>query len=218
MHSLAVQLYGQDSGLLSLLLSQSPQYVNGDVARAYLAEMEAGNEGLATDADIAWDFILREMVLRNGAFETFQALKGFEIGNRVRHYSGLSLDTLSWASAKLALLPYMSGEVATVPERLSHLPPKFDWAKWAQIAHMLRSGGGAQLDEEARVIAAELLFSSGNTEAAFALLRGLPVREELKVTRDFIVRLGRLCGEESLPGQSRLVGAGSLIYSFAASE
>lgn len=202
------------SGWLAIYLNQTGRVANArQAARAFLDAYAAGRIDPARDPEAGWLIIYRSLAETGGAAALRDVLAGFDMpAPSQRHFAKTGNVTFDWILAKRALRPFLSGQTDQPPPKPPLLGTTFDWTVWVEIAQTLRADPDAALPVHHRAIAAELLAETGAWHAALASTDGLAAEEALRIKRDFVKRLDRLClGATFGPGQATLMGGMTLF-------
>lgn len=190
-----------------------------EVARRYIAEVEAGRIDPFRDSEAAWAFQYAALVDVMPRDEVDRALSSFDIAS-TRHYVGRARDVVDWAIAVTTITPLVRGEGAA-PPRPVLLSDTVDWTIWMNTAQTVRDGGMPAVgDDYANRVAVEILYRAGRVDdlSAFAKQAFEP-KHWLKIHQDVMGRMDADCaGYMVYPGQSLYLGGAPAFHFTAAPQ
>ncbi len=187
-------------------------------ANRVLAKIDDGTLDPVTDPDAGWIAAFEAMIAELGRDGADDALTGYEIA-RLRHYSITARDFLDWVMAARAVRDHFRSGADGDPPKPANLQAKFDWSGWVETANAVRAGTFdpiATRDAQATRVAVEVLFAAEKFGAvgAAVVTSDLKLDAQLKILRDFALRLDRRCLKAAVaPGQAVILG-GQTVFRF----
>jgi hypothetical protein len=188
--------------------------------RALRAAIEDGTIARDGTMDAGWLLVYRTILGMGDRFaeEIDGVLRNTHIGKRPLRQN--AAETMDWMLAVDALMPYLTGETADLPEA----PPgpggtlEAQWTTWQELAVAARAAPAAidvGGDERRAAIAAEIVYAMGALDELHALLADLPpTSTSLAMADDFARRLDRQCASYLWHLAESITLAGAPIYKF----
>lgn len=207
-----------DVDFLNILVNQTgwDREIAGP-ASVLLVEIDSGRRLRMGSVEDNWTDLYDGIAARVGLSRLQQAMAGFSISRRARHYAGSAQQVADWMFAVRAVRPYLTGQSGALPARPRQISAGFDWVAWSRMAGRVRDGDVPRgADPDAAQMLAEMLFQAGQVDDAIAFAQtGLPLAARLSFYRDIMKRLDRSCEGVTMSwGQSILLGS-TVGYYFA---
>ncbi len=159
--------------------------------------------------------LYEELVVRIGWRETDEKL---QFAMDAPFPSKTMIEAIRRTMAREALTPFMLGDTSEPPARPDLLPPDAEWARWIEIATMLRAGQDSQILEtegKTRTIAIDLAVASGRTPLAQTLANsGFEIADRIRIHRDLLIRMDARCGETMGNPRDGFSGLWTPLYKF----